>query len=165
MPVLMAATLGLMIFAGAMLYAALNDLVYYQIPNAVILALALAFLLFAMALPWQTALWDVTACAAMLALTAAGFAVRLMGGGDAKLLAAAALWTGWGLLLPFLLLTSLIGGALALLLLVVRRLGPEPAPGRWFARLLTRQGGVPYGIAIGLAGLLLLPQIAQGALH
>ena len=48
------------------------------------------------------------------------FQLRLVGGGDAKLLAAAALWVGYEQLIPFLVYVTIFGGVLALVLLAYR---------------------------------------------
>src|SRR5690606_26440133 len=63
----------------------------------------------------------VAAGALVLAVTFTLFALGWIGGGDAKLTAAIALWMGFELLLPFLLYASVFGGLLTLLLLVGRR--------------------------------------------
>ena len=53
------------------------------------------------------------------------FGLNLVGGGDAKLLAASALWIGYEQLVPFLLYVTIFGGALALLLLAYRRVAGD----------------------------------------
>ena len=80
------------------------------------------------------------------------FAAGWMGGGDAKLLAASALWIGPEGILAFGVLVAFFGGALALALLSARSV---LVPVTGFAatdRLLTKGTGVPYGIAIAGAG-------------
>ncbi len=79
-----------------------------------------------------------------------------IGGGDAKLAAAAALWFGFTDLLNFLLIASVFGGALTLLLLFFRT---QPLPFAavmppWVLRLHDQATGIPYGIALAAAGLL-----------
>ncbi len=83
------------------------------------------------------------------------FAMGWAGGGDVKLIAALAAWAGWELLLPYLFATALLGGALALLLLLFRsRYGRA-----LFERSSTAAGiikpdeEVPYAVAIGGAAL------------
>jgi prepilin peptidase CpaA len=88
------------------------------------------------------------------------FAAGWIGGGDAKLAAATALWLGFEHLTTYLLYASLMGGALTLLLLRYRR---EPMPGllvrqEWAVHLHSPSTGVPYGIALAAAALLLYPQ-------
>jgi prepilin peptidase CpaA len=95
----------------------------------------------------------------VLAASFAMFARGWIGGGDAKLAAASALWLGWAHLLDYVLYASLLGGGLTLLLLEFRK-WPLPAPVRgqdWVERLHDRQGGVPYGIALAAAALLIYP--------
>jgi prepilin peptidase CpaA len=83
-----------------------------------------------------------------------------IGGGDAKLAAATALWLGFDHLMPYLLYASLFGGALTLLLLQFRH-APLPAMlarQDWAQRLHDRNSGVPYGIALAAAALAVYPQ-------
>jgi len=146
--------------------AAASDLVRYQIPNTVCLVLAGAFALHAPAMPLTAAGAHLLAGLAMMAVAAAGFAFRLMGGGDAKLLAAATLWMGWQDLLPFLFVTAMAGAAIGIFLLAARRLAPDPPPeGRWWSLVMARSSGIPYGIAISAAGLLMLPRLGAPLLH
>lgn len=78
------------------------------------------------------------------------------GGGDAKLIAAGALWMGWPAIINFLLYLSLAGGVLTLFILFFRRV---PLPNviektEWIARLHRVDVGIPYGIGIAAGGLL-----------
>ena len=78
-----------------------------------------------------------------------------VGGGDAKVAAAAALWFGFGHLLNYLLYASLFGGALTLLLLQFRQ-WPLPyalAGQAWLLRLHAKDSGIPYGIALAIGAL------------
>ncbi|HXQ52446.1 MAG TPA: prepilin peptidase [Stellaceae bacterium] len=162
----MLASVALAVYAVALAAAGVGDVVRFQIPNGLSVALVLAFVLFAPALPLAVTAWHLATGLAVLAATAAGFALRLMGGGDAKLIAATALWLGWRNLMPFLVLMVLAGGVLGLVVLVARRFAPDPvAPGRWYSRVLARDEGVPYGLAIALAGLALLPRLSPALLQ
>ena len=81
------------------------------------------------------------------------FAQGWLGGGDVKLLSAATLWAGAPQTLRLLLLTGILGGVLAAILL--SPLGSRIVPaGR--ARYGTPDSPVPvpYGIAIAAAGLI-----------
>jgi len=71
---------------------------------------------------WQQILWSFALEAMMLLAAIVMFTLRIMGGGDGKLLAATALWTGHEHLMAFLLLTALAGGILTIALLLYRRL-------------------------------------------
>ncbi len=153
----MLASAALALFVICLAAAAASDAIRYRIPNALCLGVAGAFALYAISLPLAVVGAHVAAGVAVLVVATAGFALRLMGGGDAKLLAAVALWLGFRNLLPFLLLMAVIGGVLGILLLAARRLAPDPVPpGRWWSLVLLRQSGVPYGVAIALAALVLL---------
>src|SRR5690606_15668158 len=88
------------------------------------------------------------------------FAVGGMGGGDAKLISATALWMGFNLhLVEYLVVSTFIGGALTLAILFYR--GSALAVftgGNLFLRNLAEgKGGVPYGIALGIGGLVTYP--------
>jgi len=157
----MLVTLALAVYVLVFAAAAASDLVRYEIPNVLCLVLVAAFLPFASVLSLAVAASHLSAALSILVLTALCFAFGLMGGGDAKLLAAAALWMGWQNLLPFILLTTLVGACLGMLLLVLRRLLPRAAQaGGWYSRLLSPREGVPYGVAISAAALALLPRLA-----
>jgi prepilin peptidase CpaA len=84
------------------------------------------------------------------------FALGWIGGGDAKLAAATTLWLGFGLTLPYLVYAGLLGGALTLIILALRRLPLSPMIARfaWIQRLHDRKSGIPYGVALAAAGLI-----------
>ncbi len=147
-------------FPVAMTLAAVTDLLTMTIPNRLSLALAagfgLACLVAGLGLP-QTAI-HVSAGAAMLVLGFTCFAFGWVGGGDAKLFAAAALWFGWEKLAEYALAAGLLGGGLTLVILAVRQV-PLPAllHRGWALRLHDPKAGVPYGIALAAAAIALYP--------
>ena len=115
------------------------DLTSYTIPNFLSAALIAAFVLFAVATHMTLGAvgTHLLAGAAGLCAGFALFALGTIGGGDAKLFAAIALWLGFANLLDFTLAASLFGGALAVLILGLRHL-PLPAPfsaQSWILRL------------------------------
>jgi prepilin peptidase CpaA len=83
-----------------------------------------------------------------------------IGGGDAKVAAATALWFGFGHLLDYLLSASLFGGVLTLTLLQFRQWPlPYPLSGQtWLLRLHAKDSGIPYGIALAFSALLIYPE-------
>jgi prepilin peptidase CpaA len=87
------------------------------------------------------------------------FAMGWIGGGDAKLAAATALWLGFDHLLAYLIYASLFGGLLTFLLLQSRALPlPRFLSGQsWAERLHRKDCGVPYGIALAAAALAVYP--------
>ena len=153
--------LALLVFPLLMIFAALADLFTMTIPNRVSLVLIAAYLLLALylRLPLATVGWHLSCGLAMLALTFTMFQMGWIGGGDAKLAAATALWLGWPSLFEYGLAASLIGGVLTVAILALRHYDlPEKLLSVGFiAKLAEKNGGVPYGIALALAGLLIYP--------
>jgi prepilin peptidase CpaA len=93
---------------------------------------------------------------AVLLLAIGMFALGWIGGGDAKLMAASALWVGLRGLAPFALYTGLAGGALALILVAMRSAWLRPlaeAGPAWARRLATPGESAPYGVAIAIGAL------------
>jgi prepilin peptidase CpaA len=132
-------------FVAALVDAALSDLRSFRIPNRDSVILVAAFGLDA-ALSGPAVLGQLVLAhgGVALAVFAAGaglFALNVWGGGDVKLLTGVALWTGFAGLSRVLLVMALVGGVLAAMVMLWRRLG-------WSAT-----GRVPYGVAIAAAGL------------
>ncbi len=153
-------------FAGLVIFAAVRDVVSFTIPNRISIALALLFVpaMLAAGLGWAQAGLHLFVGAGVLALGIGMFALRWIGGGDAKLLAAAALWAGWPGVLPFLALTAIFGGVFVLLLLIARRMFGSYAEAHGiFWPILQRTGDVPYGVGIAAAALVFLPGSEIGA--
>ena len=95
---------------------------------------------------------------AALVLGFAFFAFRFVGGGDAKLFAAVALWFGYPDVLFYALAVSVAGGGLALIVLWFRRLAlPEPFRQDWILRLHDERSGIPYGVALAVGGGVIIP--------
>jgi prepilin peptidase CpaA len=151
----------LMLFPAMMAFAASSDLLSMTISNRVSLTLVGGFFVLALLGGMSTAdiLLHVSAASVVLVMAFACFAYGWIGGGDAKLAAATALWMGFDHLLPYLVYASLLGGALTLALLQFR-MAPLPcwlASRSWAQRLHDRDGGVPYGIALAAAALVVYP--------
>jgi prepilin peptidase CpaA len=144
-----------------MAFAAASDLLTMTIPNRVSLLLIGGFFLLApfAGLTWWAVLANHLAAGSIVLLVGVGmFAMGWLGGGDAKIIAGAALWLGFDQLLPFLTQTVVFGGLLALVILAYRRF-PAAAmnlPG-WALRLHKQGGGIPYGVAIAAAALVAYP--------
>lgn len=151
----------LFVFPAAMIFAAMSDLTSMQIPNRISIVLAATFLVLALiaGLPMKDFAMHLAAGAVVLAVGIMLFAGGIVGGGDAKLIAAASLWVGFAQLLPFITYVALFGGALALLILAYRRFVPEGALAgpEWALRLKNHGGGIPYGIAISAGALTTFP--------
>jgi prepilin peptidase CpaA len=155
-------------FAALILAAAVSDATSFTIPNWISLALLAIFPLAALAvgLPLPTIGLHLAVGVAALIVGMVMFALRWLGGGDAKLIAAAALWLGLPGTPSFLLTGALVGGGLAVALLMLRSpafrpvvvLGPP-----WVSRLADPDQGVPYGVAIAAGALWALPASPFGA--
>jgi prepilin peptidase CpaA len=149
--------LALLFFPLLMALAATSDLITMKIANPLVLVLATGFVILAtvMQMPLEQVALHFLAAGAVLVAGFALFALRWIGGGDAKLMSATALWFGFDLLLPYLVYAALLGGALTLLILALRRLTLPPAVARleWLGRLHDAKGGIPYGIALAASGL------------
>ena len=161
---MIADALRLMLFPTLMAFAASSDLLTMTISNRVSLILAGGFFGLAAAggMGGFDMLMHLGAGAAVLVADFICFARGWMGGGDAKLAAATALWLGFDHLFDYLIYASLFGGALTILLLQYRML-PLPrflADQQWAARLHEKECGVPYGIALAAAGLCVYPETA-----
>lgn len=150
----------LFVFPFAMAFAASSDLLTMTISNRLTLGLSAAFFIVApvAGLSWQDMLMHLAAGASLLLAGIALFSLGWLGGGDAKLLAAGALWLGFEPLVPFLFYISLFGGALSLAVLAYRGFpaGALPLP-EWAIRLHTRGAAIPYGVAIAAGALTVYP--------
>jgi prepilin peptidase CpaA len=155
MTIMLSDAIRLLLFPALMAFAASSDLITMTISNRVSLALTAAFFLLALATGMHAA------AAALVLVFAFGFFTQgWIGGGDAKLAAATALWFGFSHLLDYLLYAALLGGVLTVLLIQFRKL---PLPGvlarqKWILRLHEKGGSVPYGIALAAAALLIYPK-------
>jgi prepilin peptidase CpaA len=153
--------IGLTLFPATMAFAASTDLFTMTIANRVSLVLVGGFFALAVLTGMGPAAigWHVGAGAAVLVVGFGLFSFGWVGGGDAKLAAATALWFGFAHMLDYLLYASIFGGALTLLLIQFRMLPlPQVLAGReWIERLHKPGGGVPYGIALAAAALVVYP--------
>ncbi len=106
----------LLVFPALVVVAALKDVTSYTIPNWISLALIVAFVPVALICGASLPTLGICLAAGVAALLAGMgmFAAGWIGGGDAKLFAAATLWLGWPAALPFMLVTGMAGGALTL---------------------------------------------------
>jgi prepilin peptidase CpaA len=163
--------IGLLVFAVVMGIAAFEDFRRLTIPNVLPLVLCAAWPLHLAALPTPGGVFGAIGCA--LAVFVAGavlFARGWLGGGDVKLLSAATLWAGAGRTPELLMTTGILGGCLALLLLIPfaepavtaarRLLGTAPQPRGSGSG--SAAAPLPYGVAIAGAGLIVVvsPHIA-----
>ncbi|MFZ3233981.1 MAG: A24 family peptidase [Stellaceae bacterium] len=149
-------------FVALMIAAVVIDFRRLVIPNGLVAGLCILWLLHvgsARGVSPVASLETVAAAAAALAAGAVLFSRGLIGGGDVKLFAAASLWTGAAALPQLLLLTALLGGALALLFLSPLGLWLTAAQRIEASRagagsMLAGHAPIPYGVAIAAAALI-----------
>jgi prepilin peptidase CpaA len=134
--------------AIALLIAAFTDLRHRKIGNWLTGAIALGAPLFWWASGlslWPDIVWQIGVALATFAVLAVLFAMRMMGGGDVKLLTALALWIAPLLFLKLVIVMALLGGVLTIVF------------GSWHVMRRQREKlAIPYGVAIAMAGLWVL---------
>jgi prepilin peptidase CpaA len=156
------------VFPALVIVAAVKDATSFTIPNWISLVLIGGFIpaAFAGGLGFGEAGLHLAVGVGALIAGMAMFAARWIGGGDAKLFAAASLWLGWQGLPPFLMITALAGGVLALALIAVRGGWARaylPVGPQWVERLRQPDGDAPYGVAIAVGALFAFPHSVIGA--
>jgi len=155
-------TIRLTLFPVMLAFAAFSDLFTMTIANRVSLILVAGFFLLAIlaGMSVHDMLVHTGAGAAVLVVAFACFTQGWIGGGDAKLAAVTVLWLGLGHLADYFVYASLLGGALTIGLIQFRTLPmPHMLVGQvWAERLHRQDTGVPYGIALAIAALIVYPQ-------
>lgn len=161
-------------FAFCLLWAAASDARGFLIPNRAVIAIAALFPVHLVTRAIASGALAPTLSDGLMALALAGivliagfglFAAQLVGGGDAKLAAAVALWAGSDNILAFLIIASLAGGLLASSVLLWRTAFPqlEGEPSHEDIGTRLKRGlktPVPFGVAIAAAGLFIAMRIA-----
>ena len=152
----------LSVFPALALHAALHDFRHYRIPNWLNLAIVGAFFPVAWlaGMPWDVFIWHLAAFGVVLATMFAVFMLlpaSKFGGGDAKMIAAVAIWIDWNHLLEFGIMTALAGGVLAAIMWLWRVLQIEY--GVWMQgdstlrKVMSYNVKLPYGAAIAAGGI------------
>ena len=153
-----------LVFIGALIAAAISDFCTLKIPNWCPVSIAVVYLPIAHNLNMT--------CSEILAHYGTGVTLYLLGlalvsrgmigGGDVKLLSTTCIWTGPNMLAELLISTAILGGMLALVIICMRKTLSERLNGWKPLWLNPPEGtsiGIPYGVAIAVAGLLLVSQI------
>jgi prepilin peptidase CpaA len=153
--------IALIVFPAGMAFAAASDLLTMTIANKLVLALLAAFVVLAPLSGMDVATIGMHFAAGGVVLVVAFvcFSFGWIGGGDAKFAAVTTLWLGVGNAAEFIALASIFGGGLTLAVLSFRQ---AVLPGflvrqPWIQRLHQERAGVPYGIALAAAGLVVYP--------
>ncbi|MBK5565656.1 prepilin peptidase [Ensifer sp. 2YAB10] len=149
------------VFPFCLGFAAFSDLLTMTIPNRVSVILLASFFVVALlaGLDFIEIGQHLAAALAVFVVCFGLFAANVMGGGDAKLLTASAIWFGFTpSLTAFLLYVSVFGGMLTLAILMLRRQEDTIlASGIPVPQLLLTAKKIPYGIAIALGGFAAYP--------
>ena len=157
------ASLSLLVFILLVCWAALNDLVRFEIPNAIPIAIAVFFIPTALLLDWEMTaiLKHLAVGGGTLVLGFLLFMWGYFGGGDAKLLAAINIWTGPDAMYAYFFFVAIAGGIFALMLLGFRRLALPNFLHQiaWVERLHSGGKHIPYGVAISSGAVAILNQI------
>jgi len=151
-------------FAATLAYVSYTDFIRLEISNKASLFISVLFLPSAVMadIPFAAIGMHYLYGVAFLVAGAALFAFGLIGGGDVKLLAAVAIWFELTDLGQLVILVVLLGGGLALLMLVAQKkpglarlLGSPP----WLDIKEGRKQPIPYGIAISLATIIMMEHL------
>lgn len=141
--------------------ASATDFLEMKIPNWIPAVLILLFLFICpfLGLTFVDIAWHFAAAIVVFAACFTLFAINVMGGGDAKILTAAALWFGFNTsLFEFLAFTGYIGGLLTVAVILLRANWDKLATvGMKLPQTLMVANKIPYAIAIGAAGLIAYP--------
>jgi prepilin peptidase CpaA len=143
------------LLAAALIAAAASDLRSYEIPDSLNAAIGILYFAYAMSAPGRIDFAGACVIALIVFLVGVAlFSAGAFGGGDVKLLAVTTLWAGPALILPFLVLTALVGGVLSLVVLLRMQVVGHGMP-------RTAKPNVPYGVAIAAGGLYVAMQISM----
>lgn len=159
--------LAVTLFLGLLALAVVTDLEAMRIPNRICLAIAALYPVHVLGaagpVDWPGAL---AVAAAVFAFGLIPFCLGLMGGGDVKLMAAAALWAGPAAALDFVLVTTFLGGVMAMVMvspyrfamaLALARIGRDDIGTVLMGRV------IPYAVAIAAGGWLTIgPPLLRG---
>lgn len=151
----------ILLFPFLMAFAASSDIFSMTISNKVSLALMIGFVAcsYGLGMSFSDFAWHWALFAIVLIAGFALFSFGIIGGGDAKLAASTSLWLGWASTLEYVILASMLGGLLTLILLYVRSaVLPRWIENQsWAYRLHRADHGVPYGVALGAAAVIVYP--------
>ena len=144
-----------------MIAAAAYDVLTLTIPNWISLALLAVFpvLAFVAGLGWHELAWHAAIALAALVMGVAAFASGIVGGGDAKLFAALALYMGPLGIAAYVFDVAIAGGVVAMIFVLLH----QPRVEEWTRRspvlalIVSRGMAIPYGVAIAAGGLIAFP--------
>jgi len=182
-------TISILAFAALLIAAAVEDVRGLTIPNRIPLGIIILYPAYVLSAGGPVD-WTGAAVLAAIALVIGFiiFARGYAGGGDAKLFVAASLWAGPALFPTFLVVTAIVGGAIAIGMIAHRRFaraiqsradqaaaGTAPDEGvagwlsvnpvtRVYAALASigSRRDLPYGVAIAAGGIQVVVHLLVG---
>jgi prepilin peptidase CpaA len=149
-------------------YTVITDVKFRRIPNWVCLQIFLCFAVYFIFIQdFEMGSEGFLSALIALAMLLPLFALKVMGGGDVKLISVASMWVGADQFILFLSLTALLGGLIALFYLirfyVANCLLFVPIAGAKLSELVTRgPQSIPYAIAIVCAAQYLMFPLLGG---
>ena len=151
----------IMAFLTCQIGAIIQDCRTLQISNYFSICLIIVFLPAAIlsGMSWGDLLFHYLISIAVLALMIPLFIYGILGGGDVKLLVATSIWFNWQDLGGYFFLITLLGGVLAVVVLLVRRFYKN-RPVKPLLPWISGDAGLPYGVAIGISAIVLIPKIS-----
>ena len=147
-----------------MIAVIIYDATKFIIPNWLVAIFIVLYPIFVLTspvpIPWLSSLGLALAC---FAVGYVMFILNWMGGGDVKFFTGCVLWVGYGTqAVEFFVWMSIYGGALALLLIIIRKFVPAMLKGTkaepYTPRLFLKGEPMPYGLAIAAGFLTILWQ-------
>lgn len=156
------AVMAIVVFCGFLIAAMIGDIRKFRITNALNFSFAGSFFIFALLLgmEWKLILGHVTIGAIAFGVCFALFLLNLIGGGDVKLVGATALWLGGPPMYNYIMFSAILGGLVGIILIIARFAAKKfglPKKPKWLRGILRRKAHMPYGIALGLGGMIALP--------
>lgn len=153
-----------------MFRAAYADLTSYTLSNRLCLTVALLFPLYILAtwfeghmLPLPDIMVSLGLASLLFIICAVFFALGVMGGGDVKLIPAVALWAGTAHIIPYLFITTVIGGIIAGIIIIRYRIIASKyykSSGNINLSVAKKTvSAVPYGVGIAVGGLYIAYQL------
>lgn len=139
---------------AATIAACVTDLMSLRIPNILSIIIIAAFVIAFAASPHSFEGWraHLAALAGFFIITYIMFITGMIGGGDAKLGSALALWVGLKGLAIYVFCMAFAGGIIALISIFIKKKKPfrNPPAKSWMAQAQEGRNAVPYGIAISI---------------
>jgi prepilin peptidase CpaA len=158
----MAHYLSVSFFPAMMIIAGIGDALSLRIPNLLNQIIFASFfpIAWAAGMPLEVFGLHFLTCIVLLILGFLFFSANVIGGGDAKLLAAAGIWFGPVQAAPFLVQSVIAGGVLALIVVIWTRisLSWEIHEGPFSSKVASLRPQIPYGYAFAIGAILVFPE-------